>query len=455
MNADTLPRDGSAPRRPRTGPLLLAAALLLGGTGRAGATERVVALDPAADAVGRQVYTVQAYTPAGGGPTVVDIGLYDTGASVVSYSWYANPFFPQPHLAPGGAGGAGIGGSVTGDVSRPGAILAGGFQDFTIDFTTFQVGVATDPARAVPGIQAFVGSLAGSPALPTLTGTPIHKPSAAFPGGSAARIAMRGLDFGTSFGLPEPLFMPSFDLVAPGTAVTPRAGSTAPVRVPLGRFGADTYAAPGSGVSAAENPTVEGVTFTHAAGGGAPLSVGGETLLFDTGAQVSLISTTLAANLGLDVTAPETALRVQGAAGTPLSLPGFTIDAVTLAAAVDGEAFDDVLRFTDVPVFVLDLGIPGLDGILGMNVFNTADELVFDPINDEFGVSFLAVPEAGDGDLGTVLAALLGGQYSVFAGHVAPAFGLGPVAAVPEPAGVVLAGVVIAAGAIARARRRR
>jgi len=41
-----------------------------------------------------------------------------------------------------------------------------------------------------------------------------------------------------------------------------------------------------------------------------------------------------------------------------------------------------VLEFTDVPVYVLDLGF-GIDGILGMNLFNGADSFMYDPYNPE------------------------------------------------------------------------
>jgi len=164
----------------------------------AGAAERVVQLDPDNDLIGQQIYAVQTYTPTAGGSPILDIGLYDTGASVISFSAYSNPYFPQPHLNPGGAGGQGVGGSVVGDVSQPGSILAGGILDFLFDFNLetfeFSFGTLTDEARAVPGIQVFVGTEDGSPSLPSLTGTPIHKPSAAFPAGSAAHVTMQGFD---------------------------------------------------------------------------------------------------------------------------------------------------------------------------------------------------------------------------------------------------------------------
>ena len=73
-------------------------------------------------------------------------------------------------------------------------------------------------------------------------------------------------------------------------------------------------------------------------------------MLFDTGAQVSLISTALAAGLGLDLGKPDTTISVKGAAGEPIAIPGFTLGELVLGAAIDGPAADDTLRFVDVPV---------------------------------------------------------------------------------------------------------
>lgn len=416
--------------------VLLAGATLLIGRD-AGAIEISVTLDPAVDVIGQQVIAVQSYTPAAGGESIVDLALYDTGASVVSYSWFSNQYFPQPHRNPGGAGGQGINGSVTGDVSQPGAVLVGGLQDFDLQFDPdtfeFHGGILTPADRAVAGVQAFVGTSSGSPELPSLAGTPIHGPSTAFPAGSAARITMTGIDFSAALELGVPLTFPKLELVAPGSGVTVRQGSTTPARIPLVPFGAGNRGSEGQSVSLAPNPTLTGVTLGHTAASGSAATVVAGSLLFDTGAQVSLISGSLAAALALDLAAPDTTLQVRGAAGTPISLPGFTLDALAIAAAIDGSVVDDVVRFTNVPVFVYDLGIPGLDGILGMNVFNPADELLVDLVNAELGVSFFTSPSAGaDGSLAN-LAALFGSS-SAFAGQVAPAFGLGAITPVPEPA---------------------
>lgn len=411
-------------------------------------------LEPSIDTVGQQILTVQTYTS--GTTAVLDLGIYDTGAAVVSFAAYANEYFPQPHRNPGGAGGQGINGRVIGDVSQPGTILVGGFQDFSVnvDLETFEfdVGISTSPARAVPGIQAFVGSLEGSPNLPTLAGTPIHKPSEAFPGGSAAYVSFSGIDFAASLGLTGQLFIPTFDLVTPGQTLTPKSGSTQPAVVPLVPLGLDNYGSEGSDITVVPNPTVAGVGL-GAAGGSTLVTAG--SMLFDTGAQVSLISTGLAAGLGLDLGNPETTISVKGAAGEPVSIPGFTLAELVLGAAIDGAEVDDTLRFLDVPVYVYDIGVPGLDGILGMNLFNQADEMLIDLINGQFSVSFYEeLPEGGGGEEYAALDALFalyGTSFPVFAGSVAPSLGLGPVVQVPEPGALV----ALAGGLVILTWRRR
>jgi len=151
--------------RQRTLATITGVSLAVAGRGSA-AIAIDVTLDPALDVIGQQVIAVQAYTPTGGGQSVIDLVLFDIGASVISFSWYGNQHFPLPHLNAGGAG---------------------GLQDFSLNFDSdtfeFSGGIATPIDRSVAGIQAFVGTETGSPNLPSLTGTPIHGPSGVFPGG--------------------------------------------------------------------------------------------------------------------------------------------------------------------------------------------------------------------------------------------------------------------------------
>ena len=91
-----------------------------------------------------------------------------------------------------------------------------------------------------------------------------------------------------------------------------------------------------------------------------------QKFLFDTGAQVSVISTGIAALVGLDTGQPEFEVEIQGVNGQITLEPGFYLDRVEIPA--DGQW----LRGTNVPVIVLNVNSPEggyFDGIIGMNLF--------------------------------------------------------------------------------------
>ena len=100
-----------------------------------------------------------------------------------------------------------------------------------------------------------------------------------------------------------------------------------------------------------------------------------QVFLFDTGAQLSVISTAEAEALGLAGLPPEFTASVQGAGGVVADLPGYTLDELSIPTLEGGRL---ILR--NAPVFVLDVA-PMLDGILGMNLFNSAAEFLYDPFN--------------------------------------------------------------------------
>jgi hypothetical protein len=332
-------------------------------------------LIPGLDEIGSQIETVQVYTESH-----VDhqmFGIYDTGASVISISvddqsgifGLDNPP-PIPILQSGGAAAQGIGGDLIGDVSKPGTILADGLHAFTLDLgNIFDLKPLIDTSHAisVPYIQTFVGTASGSASLPTITGTPIHST------GLASKVDMQGykLNFGDDlvFGIPDLNFVAP-KTVLPGTDFTPT-----PVRIPLQLLGDNNYAHPGNSVTSGPNPVQNSVALNQ---GGKTIS--GKTFLFDTGAQMTIISTKVAADLGLDLNAPATTIDVQGAAGNTVSVPGYVIDSLDLPRLDQNNApISDKLILTQVPVFVLDLGVDGLDGILGMNLWNTAAGMLYDP----------------------------------------------------------------------------
>jgi len=88
--------------------------------------------------------------------------------------------------------------------------------------------------------------------------------------------------------------------------------------------------------------------------------------MFDTGAQVSVIGSRVAARLGLDPAEPDFEVEIQGVTGVSEMFPGFYID------TLDIPALGDWLSLTNVPVVLLDVPSPEggtVDGIIGMNLF--------------------------------------------------------------------------------------
>ncbi|HSW01452.1 MAG TPA: retropepsin-like aspartic protease [Sedimentisphaerales bacterium] len=88
--------------------------------------------------------------------------------------------------------------------------------------------------------------------------------------------------------------------------------------------------------------------------------------MLDTGAQVTVVGSRMAARLQLDPAAPEFEVEIQGVTGDVIMAPGFYIDTLEIPAL--GQWF----RATNVPVVLLDIASPEggtLDGIIGMNLF--------------------------------------------------------------------------------------
>jgi predicted aspartyl protease len=88
--------------------------------------------------------------------------------------------------------------------------------------------------------------------------------------------------------------------------------------------------------------------------------------MLDTGAQVTVVGSRMAARLQLDLAAPEFQVEIEGVTGDTVMAPGYYIDAIEIPAL--GQWF----RATHVPVIYLDVSSPEggtLDGIIGMNLF--------------------------------------------------------------------------------------
>ena len=433
-----------------------------------------VPLFPGFDQYGNQFEVVQAFDY--GGQRSITSGIYDTGASLVSFSALDQEFFfgfqgyPQIPLSGATDTADAIGGTLTGDVSRPGTVLAAGGSSISIDFNNLTFAYNLSNPVSIGGIQALVGKVNGSPDLPTILGTPINAPTATR-GGLATVMDQRGytLDLGfldpTLSNIQIPL--PDVRFANSGVNLTAKVDTYEKVTIPVSLFGPDNLANPGTHVSAAPNPMQShtAVAYTPAAAGSPTHTVSNQNFLFDTGAQLSIISPAIAAQLGLTdlagnpLVTPVDTIDVQGAGDKITGLPGYILDSLSVPRADGG-----LLQFTDVPVYVLDVGF-GIDGILGMNLFNGADSFVYDPYNvdgPQVSVLFLndrtlefVTDEAGDfGVLGDPLFAdanalfsLLGSRYTS-ANIVVPGIHI-----VPEPSTLSLGLIGLMAIAV-RLRRR-
>lgn len=111
------------------------------------------------------------------------------------------------------------------------------------------------------------------------------------------------------------------------------------------------------------------------------------TVVVDTGAQASIISQGVAANLNLNLNNPDFTIDVCGIGGTSLDVPGFYVDYVRMNAS------GGALEFSQAPFVVLDVINPDgspLDGILGMNFFWNRN-VIFD--SNLSGTSFLRISD--------------------------------------------------------------
>jgi hypothetical protein len=438
---------------------VLAAALVVGvcflGVSPAPAIEQpTIELIPEVDLFGTQVETIQTYEDPATSQSWMMFGIYDTGASVLTMSAVEryifdllNPDDPFPVKVPEGALAQGIGGDLIGDVSPPGTVTAYGLSALSITSLDdlLDPTLVSDQFASVEGAQMFVGIFEDgkSPALPSITGTPIHNPSPTHAQGSAARIEMQAfpLDFGQLFpgmgfdGIV--IHLPDVKFEDRGAVLEPAVdGSTYdPVRIPVTLFGVDNHLNPGDDVTASPNPVVPGVDLVYTDAAEQTRTVSDRTLLFDTGAQLSVISEAIAADLGIDLALAEYEIDVQGAAGTAMSVKGYVLDSLEMPRD-DGQ----MLRFEQVPVFVLDLGIEGLDGILGMNLMNPAHTVLYDPFDPEGpSVSLTFLQERLDGFDADELAAIeqLKTEFPAFAetliGQNLPGFEI-----VPEPPALAL-----------------
>jgi hypothetical protein len=449
--------------------VLIVALAFCGGAVSVRAQNLEISLIPDYDVVGDQIEIIQGYYQQGEDPSARSaFGIYDTGASVVTlsatdqliYSLVSQPVPTKPGVE---AVAQGVNGNVIGEVSQPGYVVSDGLHIFNFDINAILNSEnlynwnlpGGDPAKPksalAPNVQMFVGTSAGSEFLPTISGTPIHN-SVNHSGGAAAQIDKQGYGFDLGAMFPEYFnnqsyiyYVPDLKYVDPGAKLTGSANVTSPVRVPLTLLGADNHNSPEDQVTVAPNPFVTETRLAMGTQAGAASASSGK-FLFDTGAMMSLISTGVAQQLGIDLAHFDYTLDVAGAAGDPLTVKGYVVPLLELAYDNLDET-KGYLQIKDAPFFVLDVG-EGIDGILGMNLFNTAKEMLYDPY-DPGGASLQLTFSTEERVLETDLSGLLNTEeytlYSTVLGeaftsmfvHTGP-YGVPGVTSVPEPGTFVL-----------------
>lgn len=118
--------------------------------------------------------------------------------------------------------------------------------------------------------------------------------------------------------------------------------------------------------------------------------------MFDTGAQITVIGSRVAARLALDPASPDFEVEIQGVTGDTIMAPGFYVD------AIDIPALGEWLSFTNAPVVLLDVPSPEggtVDGIIGMNLFTDLNFVLRGGglfLQDDPSVEYQPITLAGD-----------------------------------------------------------
>src|SRR5262249_26259215 len=149
--------------------------------------------------------------------------------------------------------------------------------------------------------------------------------------------------------------------VAPSTHLTPGPNEQI-ANLALSQFGTSNLKNPGNDISNFYNYVSNTVQLNNGT-----VSVSHQRFLFDTGSQLTIISSAEAAALHIDLSRPFDTIDVQGVGGI-ITVNGYIISSLQV-----GLVGGSTLTFLNVPAFVLDAAPGQIDGILGMNLFNIVD----------------------------------------------------------------------------------
>jgi predicted aspartyl protease len=295
------------------------------------------------------------------------IGIFDTGASahIMGYADADQAGLSGPYLTSNMVEVSGVTGSVFAWVSYPLGIFIDGLGAIDPD------GLLHDTSDMVgeTNVSIAVGDVVDSPDLPTAIGSPLSVYFAAgFHNDRQITVSHNSEDFTG----PDISF---YELSDP---CSPTYSNKIPLELrPLG--GVDVEYIPDidpfdpleflpASPSVIIGNLSQSIFFVSSVDlyKGNKSAIDKDRFMLDTGAQVTVVGSRVAARLGLNPDDPSFEVEIQGVTGDTIIAPGFYID------SIDIPALGEWLSFTNIPVILLDVASPEggtADGIIGMNLF--------------------------------------------------------------------------------------
>jgi hypothetical protein len=297
------------------------------------------------------------------------IGLFDTGSStnIISHAGAIRTgIYSSDLLTPNTIEIQGATHSVFGNVSQPLGVFIDGLA--AIDQNTMMLDDSNMVGQS--NLSVIVGDVPApnEPDLPTVAGSPV---SVYFVTVISNEHPVSVIYDGNNYTSPDIQFYDHFDFRIPDYA------SRVPLNlIPAGA--ADVQYFPDfeaildfvyqPGIPSNIGSLLQSLFFVNSVDlhNGANSAIDRDRFMLDTGAQITVVGTNVAARLGLNPDDPDFEVEVQDVTGYITIEPGFYIDSLEIAA------LGDWLRFTNVPVVMLDISSPEggfLDGVIGMNLF--------------------------------------------------------------------------------------
>jgi predicted aspartyl protease len=314
------------------------------------------------------------------------IGLFDTGASahVIGYADATRAGIYKGLVTSNMATVSGVTGSVDAFISYPLGVFIGGLETVAPSTLTLD----RSGMMGQSNVAVVVGPNPGAgPDLPTAIGSPMSVYYTTVIRNDRTITLARN---GETFTAPEIRMYEAGDPEAPSfTNVIPLElrplGGISVQYIPtldmgggsdwdlddiLGGWGGDSTGMdfPPAGPSTIIGNSSQSLFFIHSVDlyNGAKSVLDKNRFMLDTGAQVTVVGSRMAARLQLNPAAPDFEVEIEGVTGDVVIAPGFYIDTLEIPAL--GRWF----KATHVPVVLIDIASPEggtLDGIIGMNLF--------------------------------------------------------------------------------------